>query len=156
MSTAIARPDHDQVAAIRSLAKMMDAAVTLPGTNIRVGLDTLLGLLPGIGDAISTAIGSYIIMIASQLGVSKAVLARMALNQGIDMLIGLVPFAGDLLDIGWKANLKNAALLEQAVTDPKAANRQSRWVVGGLILGLVALTAGTVTLTWWVMQSIGK
>jgi hypothetical protein len=154
MSTAIARPqaDHDQVAAVRSLAKVMDAAITIPGTKISIGLDALLGFLPGIGDAISSAIGSYIIVIASHLGVSKAVLARMALNQGIDMLVGIVPFLGDMLDIGWKSNSRNAKLLEQALADPRAAGRQSWAMVGGLILGLIALTVGTVALTWWLMQ----
>ena len=154
MSTALAHPkdEIDKVAAVRALANLMDAAFTLPGTNIRVGLDALLGLLPVIGDAISSAIGSYIIVIASHLGVSKAVLARMALNQGIDMLIGIVPLVGDVFDIGWKANLRNAKLLEQALADPRGANRQSLLLVSGLVLALLALTAGTAALTWWMLR----
>lgn len=97
------------------LARVMDSAIQIPGTNIRMGLDAFLGLLPGIGDAIAAAISSYLIWEAKQMGVSKLVLARMAGNVAIDTVIGAVPFAGDIFDVAYKANLKNVALLKKHV-----------------------------------------
>lgn len=152
-----AKPEQlDQLAVARSIANIMDTAITVPGTNIRMGLDTLLGLLPGIGDAISSAVGSYIIVLAGQLGVSRPVIWRMVLNQTIDMVVGAVPFLGDILDIGWKANVKNVALMEKALNDPDAARRASTGMIVGLVLLLVAITAGTVSLMWWLLKSLAN
>ncbi|MBY0513807.1 MAG: DUF4112 domain-containing protein, partial [Gemmataceae bacterium] len=129
-----ARPGElDQLAVAKTLAKWMDTAVTIPGTNIKMGLDTLLGLLPGVGDLISSAIGSYIIVIAGQLGVSRPVIWRMMSNQLIDMVIGAVPLVGDVLDVGWKANTANVRLMERALADPAAARRASAWALAGLV-----------------------
>jgi hypothetical protein len=152
-----AKPEQlDQLAVARSLAKWMDTAVTIPGTNIRVGLDALLGLLPGVGDLVGSAIGSYIIVLAGQLGAPRPVIWRMMLNQLIDLVIGAVPFAGDLLDIGWKANTKNVTLLEKALNDPAGARRSSAWMIVGLVGLLVAVTAGTVALTWWLLRNLAN
>lgn len=98
-----------------ALARVMDSAVQIPGTNIRMGVDALLGLLPVVGDAISATISSYLIWEAKQMGVSKFVLARMAGNVAIDTVIGAVPFAGDIFDVAYKANMKNIALLKKHV-----------------------------------------
>lgn len=103
------------VARLDALARIMDSAVQIPGTNIRMGVDALLGLLPVIGDAISASISSYLIWEAKQMGVSKFVLARMAGNVAIDTVIGAVPFAGDIFDVAYKANMKNVALLKKHV-----------------------------------------
>ena len=103
------------LARLDALARIMDSAFQIPGTNIRMGVDALLGLLPGIGDAISASISSYLIWEAKQLGVSKLVLARMAGNVAIDTVIGAVPFAGDIFDVAYKANVKNIALLKKHV-----------------------------------------
>jgi hypothetical protein len=161
MSTALPRPhlitDADPKAAlpaVRALAKIMDKAITLPGTNISFGLDALLGLLPGVGDTISSAIGGYTVLIAHRLGAPTTVLMRMVLNLGIDALIGIVPFAGDLLDLGFKANVKNAQLLEQTLADPRGARRASTWVVIGLLLAVFAIGAGTAALGYYLVQSI--
>lgn len=152
-----ATPDElDQLALARSIAHIMDTAVTIPGTNIRMGLDTLLGLLPGIGDAISSAIGSYFIVVAGQLGVPRPVIWRMVLNQFIDAVIGAVPFLGDLLDIGWKANVKNVTLMEKALNDPDAARRASAGMLVGLVALLLAITAGSVALVWWLIHTIAS
>ncbi|HJZ57977.1 MAG TPA: DUF4112 domain-containing protein [Gemmataceae bacterium] len=156
MSAGLVPDKLDHLSAVRSLAKLMDTAFTIPGTNVRFGLDALLGLLPGIGDAISSAVGGYIVMIAAQLGVSRAVLWRMTLNLGIDMLVGAIPLVGDLFDIGWKANVMNANLLERALADPEGTRRRSAGVLAGLVLVLLLLTAGTVALTWWVLQMLVK
>jgi hypothetical protein len=161
MATALPRPhlitDVDPKAAlpaVRALANVMDRAVTIPGTRVSFGLDALLGLIPGVGDAVGSLIGSYIILVAHRLGAPTSVLLRMVLNQGIDAVIGLIPFVGDLLDLGFKSNVKNARLLEETLEDPRRAGRASRWVVVGLLLAVFAIGAGTALLGYWVVKSV--
>jgi hypothetical protein len=107
---------HDEfeqaVARVETLARLMDSAVAIPGTNVRIGLDAAIGLVPVIGDLVSQAIASYIIWEARQLGVSKLTLARMIGNTAIDTVVGMVPFAGDAFDVMYRANTKNLALLK--------------------------------------------
>ncbi len=94
------------------LAWMLDNQFQIPGTSIRVGLDGILGLIPGIGDTISSGLSLLILAEAVQLRVSKRTLARMAGNIALDWVIGLVPLVGDAFDILYKANMRNLALLE--------------------------------------------
>lgn len=98
---------------LQMLARLMDEAFVVPGTNVRVGLDSVIGLLPVAGDLISTALAIYIIREAARMGAPKLLLARMAWNAGIDLAAGAVPVAGDLFDVVWKANRKNVRLLER-------------------------------------------
>lgn len=104
-----------QVARADRIARVMDRAVRLPGTNVRLGLDSILGLVPGVGDTLALAPSLYIVAMAHRQGVPRAQLARMAGNIGIDWLIGLVPLIGDIFDIGWKANSRNARILRDHV-----------------------------------------
>lgn len=100
------------------LASAMDTQWRLPLLNIRLGWDTILGLLPGIGDTISSLISVYILKEGHQLGVPFWVKAIMLWNIFIDWLIGLVPLVGDLFDVGWKANTRNVRLIQKhAKTD---------------------------------------
>ncbi len=95
------------------LADLMDNKFTIPGTSIRFGIDSLIGLIPGIGDTISLLISSYIVRRAHEYGVPHHVKARMAFNIFVDWLIGIVPFIGDIFDVGWKANRMNVDLLKK-------------------------------------------
>lgn len=95
-----------------AIATLMDSAIRIPGTQVVMGLDALLGLLPVIGDAIASAIGGYLIWEAKRLGASKFVLARMAANTTIDTVLGSIPIVGDVFDVAYKANRKNVALLK--------------------------------------------
>ena len=95
------------------LAYWLDDRFQVPGTRFRVGMDGLVGLIPGIGDAATNAITAYIIFQAWRLGVPRSVLRRMLSNLGIDFLVGLVPVVGDLFDIAYKANRRNAQLLRR-------------------------------------------
>lgn len=98
---------------LEKLANMLDARFAVPGLGFRFGLDSLIGLIPGIGDAVSALPAAYIVMRARQLGASNAVQARMAVNAVIDVLVGSVPVFGDLFDVGFKANRRNVALLRR-------------------------------------------
>jgi hypothetical protein len=136
---------------VRHLAWLMDGAFHIPGTNVRIGIDPLLGLIPVLGDLIGFLIGGYIIFLAAGLGVPRVVLARMWLNVAIDTVIGSIPVVGDLLDVAWKANLMNTDLLDRALDDPRGTARRSAWYLAGLTALLVGLTAAVVYLLVWII-----
>ena len=97
------------------LAWTMDDFIRVPGTNIRFGWDSILGLLPGVGDVLTLASQAYLIVQAFRVGVRKRVYVKMLGNAFIDFLIGLIPGVGDVFDIFWKSNRRNAALLEAEI-----------------------------------------
>lgn len=103
----------ESFARIETLAKVLDSAIRIPGTNVVMGLDAVLGIVPVVGDAISAAIGSYIIWEARRLGAPRWLIARMAMNTTFDTLVGSIPVVGDVFDIAYKSNLKNVALLKR-------------------------------------------
>ena len=95
------------------LATLLDSAILIPGTKIRFGADAVIGLVPGIGDAITTALSAWIVYEAHRLGVPRQLLVRMIGNVAIDGLFGAVPLVGDLFDVMWRANKRNMRLLRQ-------------------------------------------
>lgn len=113
----------------RSLARLLDSAFRLPGTRWRFGWDVLIGLVPGIGDLIMAAASVYIIRLAGELGVPLLIRLRMLANVLLDFIVGSVPLAGDLFDAGFKANLRNVALIERYRIVPRAQgdNRNPRY-----------------------------
>jgi hypothetical protein len=100
-----------RIARIDALANLLDTAILIPGTSIRFGLDALIGLVPGIGDAITTALSLYIINEARTLGAPPLLVARMVGNVALDGVIGVVPLVGDVFDVAWRANRRNMKLL---------------------------------------------
>src|SRR5690349_3097805 len=98
---------------LRRLAWILDAAARLPGTKFRFGLNGLIGLAPGIGDAAMGVVSLYIVYEAARLGLPKAKLVRMLANVGIETAVGAVPLFGDLFDVAFKANLRNIAIIEE-------------------------------------------
>ncbi|NNF91241.1 MAG: DUF4112 domain-containing protein [Boseongicola sp.] len=98
---------------LEGIARLMDRAMRIPGTSIRIGLDSIIGLLPGVGDALALVPAGYIIYSAHRMGMPRAGLARMAANTGIDAIIGSIPLIGDIFDVGWKSNSRNVILLKQ-------------------------------------------
>src|SRR5262245_55289787 len=96
---------------VRLLSRLLDEQFRIPGTTYRVGLDGLLGLIPGVGDAAGALLSTYILYEAIRLGVPTTMLLRMIANIGIDTVGGAIPIVGDIFDMAWKANKKNAALL---------------------------------------------
>ncbi|MCA9108854.1 MAG: DUF4112 domain-containing protein [Planctomycetaceae bacterium] len=108
----IFNPDHEaRLQRIVFIAQLMDDAATIPGTDYRVGWDSIIGLVPGIGDVASALISSWIVYEARQLGLPKWKLARMMANIGIDTTLGIVPLVGDFFDATYKANRKNAHIV---------------------------------------------
>ncbi len=120
----------------RRLAVLMDDLVQIPGTKQGIGLDAVIGLVPGVGDLLGSGISGAIMYDAVRARVPVPVLARMAWNLLLDALLGLVPFAGDLLDVAHRANRRNYRLLEQAV----AANPDPDPPTAGYLAAAIALT----------------
>ena len=113
-------PDHldhkDREALVQSvekLARLMDSRFNIPGIPVKLGLDTIIGLIPGVGDTIGLGISGFIIAQAKRVGVSRTTLYKMIANVFIDWLIGIIPVLGDLFDWGWQANNRNARLLRR-------------------------------------------
>ncbi|MBE9210751.1 DUF4112 domain-containing protein [Nostoc sp. LEGE 06077] len=131
---------------LRQLSRVMDKAITIPGTDISVGLDPLLGLLPVGGDVLTLVFSSYIILEAARLGASKATLGRMILNIIIDSLVGSVPVAGDLFDFAWKSNEYNIKLLEEHLKVPRSTKKADTWFVLAVLLGLLLIGIVLITI----------
>lgn len=104
---------------VRWLARHLDAAWAIPGTNVRFGVESLLGLIPGAGDVVSAGISGYLVWEAHRNGASKWLIARMAVNILIDLLIGSIPLVGDLFDVFWKSNQRNVRLIEKEFSAKK-------------------------------------
>lgn len=147
------RPQAQELERVRSLARLLDNAVRVPGTDYRVGLDPLLGLVPAAGDYIGAILSGYILLQATRFGVSRQTLGRMGANIVLEMLVGIVPVAGDLFDVAWKANARNLELLESAVADPKQRQR-SDWLFFAAIVGAIAIVLVTLTaLGIWLLSA---
>ena len=97
---------------IARIARLLDSAVAIPGTRIRIGLDPVIGLIPGAGDAVTTALSAYVVYEAYRAGLPPALILRMALNVIIDLVVSAVPVLGDIGDIFWRANLRNLAIFD--------------------------------------------
>ncbi len=98
----------------RKLATLLDGAVTIPGIKQKIGLDPIIGAIPGFGDIVALLLGAYPVYVAYDLGLPWKIIGRMVLNIAIDMGISLVPVGGDIIDIFWRSNLRNVELLEKA------------------------------------------
>ncbi len=147
-------PRATDLDALRRWATLLDSAFRVPGTNIRFGLDAIIGLVPGLGDLSAPVFAAVLLVTGFRLRVPAVVQARMVFNAALDMLLGLVPFLGDLADVAWKANLRNLALLERHA-HPGVPPSQGDYVfviVCVIILTFVAMAPlvllGYVLLRW--------
>ncbi|MDZ7959748.1 MAG: DUF4112 domain-containing protein [Aulosira sp. DedQUE10] len=98
---------------IRKLSRLMDTSIRIPGIGFRIGIDPILGLVPGAGDLISTAFSAYIIFLATRFGIPRQDLTKMIFNVGLEAVVGTVPLVGDLFDAFYKSNIRNLDILEQ-------------------------------------------
>ncbi|NJN85132.1 MAG: DUF4112 domain-containing protein [Leptolyngbyaceae cyanobacterium SL_7_1] len=102
---------------IRRLSRLMDTAIKIPVINVRIGLDPILGLVPGAGDLLATCFSLYILYLAFQFQLPQAVWGKMLLNIGLEAAVGTVPLVGDLFDAFYKSNVRNLEILEQYLRD---------------------------------------
>jgi hypothetical protein len=113
MKKTPAQSAPDDIRKMEKMAVWLDSRFSIPGTSIRFGLDSILGLIPGIGDTVTLASTAYLIRIARTHNLPLYVIIHMLWNAFVDWFIGLVPLLGDIFDVGWKANLKNVALIKK-------------------------------------------
>ena len=138
---------------LRRWAVLLDSAFRIPGTRIRFGLDAIIGLIPGLGDISTPAFAGLLLLQAVRMRLPMVVQARMVGNAALDMLLGLVPVLGDLVDVGWKANLRNLALLERHAR-PGVPPARGDYVFVWICLAFLALIAMTpVVLLIWLFSS---
>jgi Domain of unknown function (DUF4112) len=139
----------------RFLAELLDQRFRIPGTSIRIGLDPIIGLIPGIGDTFANLAGSAILFIGAKANLPKVVLLRMALNIAINTLTGAIPFFGDLFSIWFRSNVRNVQLLERYASQHRQSAAITDWlfvfaVIGGLLLLLIAALIGL----GWLIQHL--
>jgi hypothetical protein len=135
-----------------SLAELMDSAFPIPGTNWRIGLDPIVGLIPGIGDLITSIFSFLVVFAAWQRNLPKVTIARMVGNIAVDTLLGAMPILGDIFDAAWKSNKKNVALLKRASAeqaDGAGLRAQARdW---GALIMLVLAAAAMIAVPIWIL-----
>ncbi len=136
------------------LAKVMDTTVRIPGTSWYIGLDPLLGLIPGIGDVIANLIGTIILGLATRLQLPRIVLARMSLNLLINGTVGAVPIVGDLFSVWFRSHMRNAALLREAAMKPDRETHTDWFYVVGIIGGTVALLLLMIAVVVWLVVKL--
>lgn len=144
------RDGDPRTAPLRRLTWLLDDAIRLP-LGFRMGLDALVGLIPGFGDVAGGLAALYGITVAWQLGAPAVILARMVLNAALDTLLGILPVVGDLWDIGFASNRRNLAILEHWLARPEHATRRSAFVLMLSVAALLLIMAGAVALSIWVV-----
>jgi hypothetical protein len=142
------------------LAWLMDNCIPIPGLRYRIGLDGIVGLIPGIGDAMGAVISSYILSESARLGAPKSILIKMAFNVAIDAILGAIPLVGDFFDFTWKANLRNVKLLHEYLEKPRKTVVVSRLFVTALIVLVVlfilfVVLLGFALLRWLWLAATG-
>ncbi|MBO1346740.1 MAG: DUF4112 domain-containing protein [Hormoscilla sp. GUM202] len=145
----IGQPDRKQasIERLRTISRLLDNAISIPGTDYGVGIDPLLGLLPVGGDLISSIFSAYMVVEAARLGLPRESLIRMVTNLILDTLAGTVPVLGDLFDVAWKANARNMELIESHMQSPLSSQKADKWFVFLLLTGLGLMVVGAATLT---------
>jgi len=128
---------------LRRFAHWLDDAVKLPGIPVRVGVDSIIGLVPGLGDAAGALLGAWILVEAFRLRASRSTLVRIFYNIAVDAVGGATPLLGDVFDVVWKANLRNVTLLERHLADPARAGKADRRFVA-LLCGAVLALCGAL------------
>lgn len=136
---------------LQSLSYWLDNAIPIPGTGYRIGLDPILGLLPGGGDTFTGLLSAYIVWESARLGLPRPLLLRMAWNIVLEVVLGSVPIAGDVFDATWKANAKNVHLLRQHFRTPQTSRRANLGFAILLVIGLVGVILGFVAFSLWLL-----
>jgi hypothetical protein len=133
--------------------RLMDNRFRIPGTNLRFGVDFVIGLVPYAGDVISLMLSGMLVIIMARNGASGILVARMLGNLALDTVVGAIPLLGDLFDLGFKANTRNLRLLREHYEEGR--HRGSAWpVVLGVLFFVILLIVGIAWLAWWVVAGL--
>ncbi len=137
-----------------NLSHYLDGLFRIPGTGWRFGLDSLIGLIPNVGDTLTSFASFYILFAGVRYGVPKITLLRMAFNIGLDYLVGTIPFIGDAFDFVWKANKQNMDLIRTRATGKNVGTKADYLFVFGIIGGLVLLLIGSILVSMYVVWAV--
>ncbi len=132
-----------EITRLEALAKVLDSVVTVPGTKFKIGIDPIIGLIPGVGDALSSFMSGVIIYEAARLGAPKRHLLRMLGNVMLDSIAGAVPVLGDIFDFAFRSNLRNLEILRSIPSEALVPPRDPR-AVGRLVAALLIIVLGLV------------
>jgi hypothetical protein len=150
----------DRLRRLDWLSQVLDSAWSVPGTSYRIGLDGILGLIPGIGDPLGAMLSSYLIFEAARMGAPTHILLRMVGNVAVESIVGVIPILGDVFDLAWKANVRNLALLRAHKDELLGHERSSRKIImlilGALLfafLGLIAVSVFVVRFLYRLVTS---
>jgi hypothetical protein len=135
-------------------AWLLDNSIPIPGIGYRIGLDPIIGLLPGIGDAIGAILSMVIVAEGARSGIPRVILLRMAWNIAVEMVLGTIPLLGNLFDMTWKANVRNVRLLEKYMQAPKKSVATSAAVFSSIIVALVLLMAAVVIVGMLILGAL--
>jgi hypothetical protein len=147
--------EEQRLSSLRRIAELLDNAFVVPGTSYRVGLDPIIGLIPGFGDLVSPLFAIGVLLQARQFGVPKVVQLRMLINVAVDAIVGVVPIAGDLFDFAWKSNHKNLELLELHAREERGGTPGDWTFVSLMIALVVVLAAIPLVAVAWLLSAIG-
>jgi hypothetical protein len=151
----LTRIANSRLAQARALAKLLDRAFRVPGTNITFGADAILGLIPGGGDLAGAIFSGWLILLGSRMGIPRHVLMRMIANVAIDTIGGSVPVLGDLFDVAWKSNTKNLEMLERFADSPSGSGRlASRGMVIGALVAVALLAIAGIWLAIVIIRAL--
>jgi Domain of unknown function (DUF4112) len=156
-SSRTTRPDEGaDMESLDRLARVLDDFIRIPFLNIRVGLDPILGLVPWVGDTLTSLISLYLIGSAIQYRAPKVVIMRMAMNVAFDYLLGIIPFVGDASDFFVKSNRWNVNLLRRYARERRRPSLSDYLFVTAVIGSLVLLIAGGVALIFYSLKAVGR
>ena len=153
----MSRKEHTQVEieeGLDNLSHYLDGLFRIPGTGWRFGLDSLIGLIPNVGDTITSFASFYILIAGARYGVPKITLLRMAFNIGLDYVVGTIPFIGDAFDFIWKSNKQNMDLIRTRATGINKGTTSDYLFVFGIIGFLILLLIGSILVSVYVIWAI--
>ncbi len=139
---------------LNRFAWLLDNSIRIPGTNLRIGLDPLIGLVPGIGEAIGGLLSMYIISEAARARLPASILARMGFNVALEVLIGSIPVIGDIFDMAWKANARNTRLIEQYAASSKKTVAYSRVMVFAIGVVLLFVAGASIYVGFLILRQL--
>ncbi|MDQ3712842.1 MAG: DUF4112 domain-containing protein [Acidobacteriota bacterium] len=137
---------------LETLSTYLDGLFRVPGTGWKFGLDSLIGLIPNVGDMATSLASFYILVAGVRYGVPKITLLRMAFNIGLDYVVGSIPFIGDAFDFVWKSNKQNMDLIRERATGKNVGTTSDYLFVGLIIFGLIALLIGSILVSLYILS----
>ena len=148
MDEEIIELNEEKLLRLKLLSERLDNSIKIPGTNQKIGIDAIVGIIPILGDFIGAIFSTYILYSGIKMGVSSKIVKKMATNIAIEFIIGSIPIIGDIFDALWKANKRNVELIEEATVENQENYRQNYLIMASLIiiiLGLILVFLGSLS-----------